>query len=42
MLNKRQEIFCREDGKQKVNIVNLTEVQVDNVEKIMMTLENGL
>ena len=25
LLNNRETIFCREDGKQKVNIVNLTE-----------------
>jgi kinesin family protein 2/24 len=25
LLNNRAQVFCREDGKQKVNIVNLTE-----------------
>lgn len=42
LLNDRAPIHCREDGKQQVNIVNLTEVQVDTVEAIMSTLQIGM
>ena len=38
LLNDRATVFCREDGKQKVNIVGLTETKVDTVEEIMDTL----
>lgn len=38
LLNERAPVQCREDGKQQVNIVNLTEVQCDNVDSIMETL----
>ena len=38
LLNDRSVVQCREDGKQQVNIVNLTEVQVGDVEAIMQTL----
>ena len=31
LLNNRAQVFCREDGKQKVNIVNLTEQSVQDV-----------
>ena len=42
LLNERALVNCREDGKQVVNIVNLTEVQVDTVDSIMETLEVGM
>ena len=42
LLNDRALVNCREDGKQVVNIVNLTEVQVDTVDSIMETLEVGM
>ena len=38
LLNDRAPIHCREDGKQVVNIINLTEVQVSDVDSIMETL----
>ena len=42
LLNKRTQIDCREDSKQRVNIVNLTEKQVGTVEEIMDTIHLGL
>lgn len=42
LLNDRANVFCREDGKQKVNIVNLTEMKVNSVEEIMETLVVGM
>ena len=42
LLNDRANVFCREDGKQKVNIVNLTEMAVTSVEEIMDTLVVGM
>ena len=42
LLNDRATVFCREDGKQKVNIVNLTEMRVNTVEEIMETLVVGM
>ena len=42
LLNDRSIVQCREDGKQQVNIVNLTEVQVSDVESIMETLQAGM
>ena len=42
LLNNRENIFCREDGKQKVNIVNLTEMKVTSVDEIMDTLSVGM
>jgi kinesin family protein 2/24 len=33
---------CREDGKQKVNIVGLTEVNVDSVNYLMKVIASGL
>jgi kinesin family protein 2/24 len=41
-LNNRELLQCREDHKQKVNIVGLSEVQVTSVEQIMETISNGL
>ena len=35
LLNNREIMPCREDHQQKVNIVGLSEVRVDNVEQIM-------
>lgn len=42
LLNDRAPVQCREDGKQVVNIVNLTEVLVNDVESIMSTLNIGM
>lgn len=42
LLNKRSQIECREDAKQRVNIVNLTEKQVSDVEGIMDVIHGGL
>lgn len=42
LLNDRAAVQCREDGKQQVNIVNLTEVLVSDVESIMSTLNIGM
>ena len=42
LLNDRAPVQCREDGKQVVNIVNLTEVQVSDVDTIMETLQVGM
>mmetsp|Transcript_8467 Transcript_8467/g.11665 ORF Transcript_8467/g.11665 Transcript_8467/m.11665 type:complete len:143 (+) Transcript_8467:324-752(+) len=42
LLNDRAIVFCREDGKQQVNIVNLTEVQATDVDSIMDTLQVGM
>jgi kinesin family protein 2/24 len=35
LLNNRKDLVCREDAKQKVNIVGLTETLVKNVHEIM-------
>jgi len=42
LLNKRVLLHCREDGKQKVNIVGLTETTVTSVEEIMQIMAAGL
>merc|ERR1711893_14523 len=42
LLNDRAIVYCREDGKQQVNIVNLTEVQANDVDQIMETLQVGM
>jgi kinesin family member 2/24 len=42
LLNNREVIFCREDAKQQVNIINLTEVHVHSVQEIMSSLSKGL
>ena len=42
LLNDRALVQCREDGKQVVNIVNLTEVEVNTVDAIMETLQVGM
>ena len=42
LLNNRQVLQCREDGKQKVNIVGMTETTVESVEEIMQVIGSGL
>ena len=42
LLNNRQLLQCREDGKQKVNIVGLTEITVESVQNIMQVMSDGL
>ena len=42
LLNKRVLLHCREDGKQRVNIVGLTEKTVTSVEAIMQIMAHGL
>jgi kinesin family protein 2/24 len=42
LLNGKQEVTCREDAKQHVNIVGLTEKQVVEVEDIMRFISTGL
>ena len=42
LLNKRTHVQCREDSKQRVNIIGLTEKQVFEVEDIMDTIHEGL
>lgn len=42
LLNNRELVHCREDHKQKVNIVGLSELQVSSVEHIMQVIGNGL
>jgi kinesin family member 2/24 len=42
LLNKRKKIECREDAKQRVNIIDLTEKSVLKIEDIMDTIHQGL
>lgn len=42
LLNERELLHCREDGKQKVNIVGLTEINVDSVQYLMKVIQAGL
>lgn len=42
LLNGRKEVHCREDHKQQVNIVNLTERSCHNVDDIMNALSKGM
>lgn len=42
LLNNRENVICREDAKQKVNIVGLTERPVESVEDIMYSIQAGL
>lgn len=35
LMNQREQVHCREDHKQKVNIVGLQEIKVDSVQTIM-------
>lgn len=42
LLNKRELLHCREDGKQKVNIVGITETTVESVDDIMNVIGVGL
>lgn len=41
LLNEKQQLFCREDGKQKVNIVGLVEHPVDCVQSLVEIMEYG-
>ena len=42
LLNKRAPLNCREDGKQRVNIMGITETTVNTVEEIMSVMALGL
>ena len=42
LLNNREVVQCREDSKQQVNIVNLTEMRCHTVEDIMNALSQGM
>jgi len=42
LLNKRTQIDCLEDSKQRVNIINLTEKEASDVETIMEIIHGGL
>ena len=42
LLNNRNLVVCREDSKNRVNIVNLTESRCHSVEEIMNTLSHGM
>lgn len=42
LLNQRELVHCREDHRQKVNIVGLTELQVNDVNSIMQVMHAGL
>jgi len=42
LLNQRTEVLCREDAKQRVNIVNLTERRIFQTEDIMNLISAGL
>lgn len=42
LLNEREVLACREDHKQKVNIVGLTEVQTSSVQHLMKVIQVGL
>ena len=42
LLNNREVLHCREDAKQKVNIVGLTEFTITSVEGVMQVIGNGL
>jgi len=42
LLNERKDLICREDAKQKVNIVGLTEMPVTSVNEIMKVIGGGL
>ncbi len=38
LLNKRAEVICREDNKQQVQLVNLTEIRCHAADEIMSAL----
>lgn len=42
LLNNREIVQCREDSKQQVNIVNLTDIRCHTVEDIMNALSKGM
>lgn len=42
LLNNRENVQCREDAKQNVNLVGLTEKKIVDVEEIMQLISYGL
>lgn len=42
LLNNRNFLHCREDAKQNVCVVGLTEITVNNVQQIMQIIGSGL
>ena len=42
LLNERKEMKCLEDGYGKINICGLVHTQVNNVQKIMQVIGDGL
>ena len=42
LLNNKEPVTCREDAKQQVNIVGLTEKKIVEVEEIMKLISTGL
>lgn len=42
LLNKRTELHCRTDAKQRVKVVNLTETNVTDIEELMNVIHYGL
>jgi kinesin family protein 2/24 len=42
LLNQRELLHCREDHKQNINIVGLTDMKVDSVQSLMQIIANGL
>ena len=42
LLNNRKELQCREDGKQKINIIGSNKVKVTQVHEIMTVIQKGL
>lgn len=42
LLNKRRELHCRTDAKQRVKIVNLTETAIGDIEELMNVIHYGL
>jgi kinesin family protein 2/24 len=41
LLNERQQLFAREDAKQNVNIVGLSEKRIINVHSLMQIIDFG-
>ncbi len=42
LLNNKTEVQCREDAKQKVNIIGLTERQITSADEIMRFISDGI
>lgn len=42
LLNGRKELACREDGKQKINIIGANRIKVTATEEIMQVIQKGL